>query len=428
MGNYINRSIASAILKAKRKVVILEGARAVGKTMMAHRQLVSAGYSYETLANENTYVIAQQNLESWLAGLQTPVIIDEAQRIAELPLAIKEFVDALPSGKVHVVLTGSALINRHGLDGQDPLARRAQHFVMSPMIRQEQLEIAQQNSNIVDLLVDSSPNSGFDFTSMGSELSRSSIAEIIAAGGFPEYSMQYKDLEEWEREQLVESDLRAVLGDTILPDERLDVVIAMNILEKILCTPGGIVNTSMLGEQLALDRRTVERYLSIFLRRFIIHALPNIRTAPNRQVFTRSKLHPVDTSLSVQTLLTKGVDIKEQPVYFGNVLESFVVNQIIPAVQWSKTHPSCFYYREPGNQPKEVDLVLLHRNSIIGIEVKSASRITKQDFRGLQALSKDPRFKQGYVVYCGNRVLQWDEHLWALPLQALWNTAPQQAW
>ncbi|MDK7085595.1 ATP-binding protein, partial [Gardnerella leopoldii] len=83
------------------------------------------------------------------------------------------------------------------------------------------------------------------------------------------------------------------------PGERLDRSMAVGILNKLLCAPGGILNTSSIGQDLVLDRRTIERYVSVFLRRFLINYLPNIKTAPNRQTFTRAKIHPVDTSLSV---------------------------------------------------------------------------------------------------------------------------------
>ena len=60
----------------------------------------------------------------------------------------------------------------------------------------------------------------------------------MAAGGFPEYSSQYAEYADWERERLVADDIRAVLGDTILPDEKLDAAIAENILTRLLCMPG----------------------------------------------------------------------------------------------------------------------------------------------------------------------------------------------
>lgn len=413
MTDYLLRPLAFTLLHAKRKTVILEGARAVGKTMMAQRQLVPAGFAYETLADPSTYELASTDLYGWLRSLTTPVIIDEAQRIADLPLAVKEIVDAMPSGSIRFLLTGSALINRNGLDGQDPLARRAQRFTMCPLT---QREIRHISHSIVDDLWDGDPNGDFD-----SGITRPELFDLMAAGGFPEYRQEYSTYEDWERERLITDDIRTVLGDTILPDEKLDVVIAENILDRLLCVPGGIMNASALGSALALDRRTVERYVGIFMRRFLIHALPNIRTAPNRQTFSRAKIHPVDTSLSMQTMLSKGRDPLTSPVDFGNLLESFVVNQIIPATQWSSQHPDCFYWRQPGTNPKEVDLVMSRRNRLVGVEVKSSSTITREDFKGLVELAKDDRFHRGYLIYTGARIMKWPGNLWALPVTALWD-------
>lgn len=177
MSDYIARPLAESILHARRKAVILEGARAVGKTMMAQRQLVGVGFSYETLADANAYELAKTDLHGWLESLNLPVIIDEAQRIRDLPLAVKEIVDALPAGHTQFILTGSALINRGGLDGQDPLARRAQHFTMSPLTQREMHGV---DTSLVDDLWDGEPDVSFD-----EPIARQKLYDLMAAGGFP---------------------------------------------------------------------------------------------------------------------------------------------------------------------------------------------------------------------------------------------------
>lgn len=86
MSAYFPRPIADSILQSKRKVVILEGARAVGKTMMSKHQLVSKGFSYVSLADENTFALASTDLYGWLKNLSTPVVVDEAQRLPNIKL------------------------------------------------------------------------------------------------------------------------------------------------------------------------------------------------------------------------------------------------------------------------------------------------------------------------------------------------------
>ena len=65
MPNYIQRSLAPTLLKAPAKVVILEGARAVGKTTLVKTQLVQEhGYHYETLVDPVTLQHAKDQKSS----------------------------------------------------------------------------------------------------------------------------------------------------------------------------------------------------------------------------------------------------------------------------------------------------------------------------------------------------------------------------
>ena len=101
-------------------------------------------------------------------------------------------------------------------------------------------------------------------------------------------------MSENERSLQIASDIDNVLGETILPDEYLDKTIAHAVLQELLALPGGILNVSRLAAELHYDNRTIERYVSIFTRRFLITALPNLRSAAHRQTIARSKIHPCD--------------------------------------------------------------------------------------------------------------------------------------
>ncbi|MYI89940.1 MAG: DUF4143 domain-containing protein, partial [Gammaproteobacteria bacterium] len=81
-----------------------------------------------------------------------------------------------------------------------------------------------------------------------------------------------------------------------------------------------------------------------------------------------------------------------------------------------------YHYRTSSQQ--EVDFVLeLHNGQIIGIEVKSTSRISSRDFRNLQTLENNigEKFKYGFVLNTGNRVVQFGSRLYSLPLASLWS-------
>jgi len=62
---------------------------------------------------------------------------------------------------------------------------------------------------------------------------------------------------------------------------------------------------------------------------------------------------------------------------------------------------------------------------VIGIEVKDASRLGNEDFKGLSYLQQKlgSQFIQGVVLYTGTEGLSWGPDLCALPVSALWQSS-----
>lgn len=411
---YIPRAITSTLANCHSKVVILEGARAVGKTMLAQQELAAMGYRYYSLADPATYEYASRNITDWVNSLALPAIVDEAQRIPDLPLAIKERVDGFESNtRPLFILTGSASINRGGLDGQDPLTRRATRFSLCPLTERE---IRRMPTNVIDDLWSGAPDISFE-----SKESKEGLFSRISLGGFPAYVANSRLVGPRERSLSIRSDIDGVLGDNVQPGEHLDSAIAHSVLDRLLALPGDILNVSKLANETGINDRTAKRYISIFMRRFLIHPLPNLRLAANKQDFARSKIHPVDTSFSCEMLAKAGRDPQGDPILFGHLLESYVINQIVPSAQWSSRRPDTFFWRETSGRQAEVDLVLVSNNELIGIEVKSSDTVSTKDFAGLRRLSEDERFRRGYVIYTGGKFVRESENLWAVPIAALWN-------
>ena len=255
------------------------------------------------------------------------------------------------------------------------------------------------DTSIVDILWNANPN--LEWTTANS---REDLFARMKVGGFPNYAISQTIMSDSERRLYIRDDIENTLGDTILPEEQFNKSLAQDLLNELLCIPGRVLNVSALASALNRDKRTIQRYISIFMRRFLLTYLPNLALTGQKQTLTRAKIHPIDTSLSVEAIRRSGKDPLGDPVIFGMLFESFVVNQIVPEVQWSRIHPDLFFWRTSGKEAHEVDLVLVNDNELIGIEVKSSGRLHQGDFRGLEALkNKDPRFRKGFIVYAGNK-------------------------
>ena len=72
---------------------------------------------------------------------------------------------------------------------------------------------------------------------------------------------------------------------------------------------------------------------------------------------------------------------------------------------------------------REVDLVLQAPSGrVVGIEVKASASLTQGDFSGLRELASvaGKGFARGVVLYTGEQLVPFEEHLWAVPLGVLW--------
>ena len=106
----IKRHISSDIIDSLKHfpVVLLTGARQVGKSTLAH-ELSAEGWKADYLTLDNRAVLdaALKDPDGLISGTPTPVIIDEVQRAPDLMRAIKVIVDKNREPSQYM-LTGSA--------------------------------------------------------------------------------------------------------------------------------------------------------------------------------------------------------------------------------------------------------------------------------------------------------------------------------
>lgn len=397
-----------------RKVVVVQGPRAVGKTRMA-QHLVENGYlnGYHDLSDPTTRLEAKSDLDGWLRRLSRPLVIDEAQLIAELPLAVKRLVDELEPG-LHVVLTGSAAIHRTGLGGSDPLTGRAERHLLRPFTAQEAAGLAPTTPSLADLLfvADVLPSS----TRMTTD--EPSLIRAIERGGLPAELLAQRSTRSAGLDR-VGDDVRAALRPDLRAEDRFDAGRAADLLDSVTRLPGGLLNLDRLSRELGFDRRTVERLLDVLQDRFLIDRLPNLALAASRQLLRNAKVHPADTSISAVALARAGVDLRDDRHVFGAMLESWVAQQLLSSITWSDRDIRAWYWRRTTRPTAEVDLVLESDGLRVAIETKAARSLSGDDIRGIDALAAEMPIHRAFIAYQGNEVHQLRSNVWAVPVQAL---------
>ncbi len=416
MPHYRRRAIEAIFAqRASHRVAILEGRRAVGKSSLA-RHLVESGVyaSYQSLTDPAAAGRAQEDAFQWVRSLRRPAVIDEAQMVPAVSVAVKEIVDRLPPGH-HFLLTGSASVGRGTMAGTDPLAGRATRLALHPFTGLEaQGPSDSETPSLIDILFDAdltaaeAPSTGTD-----------DLRARLETGGLPAFALPLLPLSRAAWQNQVQADTSAILGDRVLPTEDLNTGIARRVLDSVLHTPGGQINRTRIARELDLDARTVGRYLGILEHRFLITLLPNLHGGITRASRSTPKGHAVDTASTCESLIRAGHDIADSSELLGQTLETWVVNQFLAARGWAALTTEAFYWRN-SRTGREVDLVLVDgRGRRLGVEVKLASSIGPSDLRGLRAMREFGGLHRGFVAYTGAGFEEVDDGVWALPLACL---------
>lgn len=246
----------------------------------------------------------------------------------------------------------------------------------------------------------------------------SSLPGRLVLGGYPEpHGRGYVRARQWHRQYL-----RAVTDRDVHDVARVrDSSEIARLLEILAHQTGSLLNTSSLSVDLRLDRQTVERYLTVLERLFLIRRLAPWHRNSAKRLIKTPKIHLVDSGLAASL---SGLTIEDRITKrdrFGHLLESFVLQQLIAQAGWTDPDLRFWHYRDKDQV--EVDAVITRGSKVWGVEIKASTTLHHSDGNGLRRLAaqagKD--FQSGIVFYDGASVLPLDgSKITAVPLKLLW--------
>ena len=395
--------------------VLINGPRQCGKTTLV--QQLAQGMSYITLDDPGMLIAAQQDPVGLLRQMDRAVI-DEVQRAPQLLLALKMSIDQ-DRRPGRFLLTGSANILALPQIA-DSLAGRMEVHTLLPL---SQAELQGRPSDFLQRAQGQSwPVSHPSWVypaviDAKNELHAGAIGNALA-GGYPEMRLRpsVTRRQAWAKayiQTLVERDVQ-----DIAQVEHLSQIPYLLDIAAAHC--GQLFNASQIGGQLMLDTRTLDKYLGVLEKLFLVQRLPAWgRNELNRLIKT-PKLHFLDAGLQATlTRLTPDMLITHRERW-GATLETWVYAELRKALALSDEAWYLSHYRDKDQV--EVDFVLENpQRQLIGVEVKAAATVQAQDFKGLRKLQAQTGadFLTGIVLYDGAHALPFGPGLWAVPLAAL---------
>lgn len=431
---YVERRLAEALEDSP--VVLIHGPRQCGKTTLAQfacapnylkwgddhltwgEDRKSWGVSqqrrdYRYISFDDTVVRdgAQADPMGFVADLPERVILDEIQRVPNLFSALKLEVDRRRTPGRFILIGSTNVLLIPALS--DSLAGRIQIVPLHPLA---QSELAVQSGT---LFLDALFRDGFEVRQ--TERLGRQLIERIVAGGFPAALTRptARRQANWYR-NYVEAQLQRDVRD-MARIRMLDVL--PRLLSAAASQTARLFNLTELASHFQLSRPTIGDYVVLLERLFLLKRLPPWHSNRLRRLVKTPKLHVGDSGLASALLGADTASLAADRTLLGQLLETFVFQELLRQSSWQDTPTSFFHFRDKDGV--EVNVVMEREaGAVAGVEVKAAATVTSADFRGLRKLAKaaGERFAAGVVLYDGETCTRFGDGLYAVPVRRLWET------
>jgi predicted AAA+ superfamily ATPase len=340
--NMIKRTIQDSIEQSlfQGKAIIIYGARQVGKTTLIRAiQDKSAVPSVYLNCDEPDIRRALSDKTSTelklLTGNNRLVLIDEAQRVGTIGLAIKLLTDTAPD--IQVIATGSSAFELSSRI-EEPLTGRKREFRLYP----------------------------FSLTELSQIYAPLEIRRIVERcmifGLYPEI-INAPEAAETALRELVRSYLyKDVLAlQQIRNPEALE-----RLVQSIALQIGNEVSYNELAQQVGVDKKTIESYLRVLEQAFIIFRLGSFSRNLRNELKKSRKIYFVDTGM--RNAVINNLNAPDLRSDVGGLWENFVIAERMKRNHNQSQFPNTYFWR--SHQKQEIDYLEELNGVLQGYEIK----------------------------------------------------------
>ena len=323
----IERMSAGKIRAAanSRKIVILLGARQVGKTTLLKSLFDSDSILWlngDELDVQNLFeTLSAQRFKVYL-GTKKSVVIDEAQRISNIGLRLKVLADSLPD--LQIFATGSSSFDLAN-NVIEPLTGRKRELHLFPLSFEELV-------NHSDLLTE-----------------KRMIPHRLVFGSYPEVvtsqGNEIEVLKELSQSYLYKDILTF---EKIRRSDRL-----IKLLQALAWQIGSQVSYNELAQTCSMDAKTVEHYINILEQAFIVFRLGTFSRNLRNELKNSRKVYFYDNG--IRNAIIANFSPIENRNDAGALWENYVISERIKKLSYDGSFTNSWFWRTKEQQ--EVDYI-----------------------------------------------------------------------
>jgi predicted AAA+ superfamily ATPase len=310
----------------RNKVLIVFGARQVGKTTLV-KEILKQFPGNSLYMNCETYSV-QQALQTTdperlkeITGNSRLVVLDEAQRIENIGIILKLFHDTIPD--LQIIATGSSSFDLSNKINE-PLTGRAIEFILYP----------------------------FSYQEMGQVYPHYELQirwkSFIRFGLYPEIV----DKPENEAVLLLDNLTGNYLYKDIFEYEQIKKPqFLVKLLQMLALQLGSEVSLNELAVSLQINRSTVERYMDMLEKAFVIFRLYSFSRNLRQELTRKFKVYFYDPG--IRNSLINNFNPSELRNDSGGLWENFFIVERLKYLKYQGLNPNTYFWRT--HQGKEID-------------------------------------------------------------------------
>ena len=309
-------------------IIILYGARQVGKTTLVKKILEEykgeAKYiDCDLISNSEALSAREPNLLKSFIGDYKVVVIDEAQRVKNIGINLKILHSYFP--EMQIIATGSSSFDLAN-EINEPLTGRAIEFLLQPLSIGE----LKQKYDVLDL--------------------KPRLEQILRFGLYPAVFEKPEEIAQKKLEIIVSNYL---YKDILAFDKIKKSDILLRLLELLALQIGSEVSLNELGKKLQISHLTVDKYLDLLEKTFVIFKLRSFKRNLRSEIGKPFKVYFWD--LGVRNTLIKNFNPMRIRNDVGGLFENFcIVEKMKQNLNTGKLVNSYFWRTK---DQKEIDYI-----------------------------------------------------------------------
>lgn len=338
----------------KGKIIIIVGPRQVGKTTLSEDVIENFDPKKEKTIFFNCdnpsdrASLNEKDFESLdkFIGDNKIIFIDEGQKVDSIGQTAKLLVDKYKSGK-QIIITGSSSINLLNKT-QEALTGRKKIFHLFPL----SLEEIYPKKNILAILKE--------------------LENILITGLYPEivniksFSGKQSELQELSSSSLYKDilEFQQVKNSTII----------FNLLKALALQIGAEVSYNELANIVGVDKKTVERYVDLLEKNFIIFRVSPYYTNKRKEISKSKKIYFYD--VGIRNAVINNFNPLDSRNDTGALWENFIIVERLKYQAYHNIYSNNYFWRTFTKT--EIDWVEERGGKLYGFEFKFKDKKARQ--------------------------------------------------